>query len=50
MQKQEDAVAYANALRRLAKNAYPNTPIQEEVLLGLFIRGLRDKETRNMCI
>ena len=44
MQKGETVAAYGGALRKLARDVYPRNPLGPHVLVGLFIKGLRDKD------
>ena len=46
MQKTDTAVTYGDSLRKLAREAYPTMKIEERILCGLFIKGLKNKETR----
>ena len=44
MQKGETVAAYGSALRKLARDAYPRNSLDPHVLVGLFIKGLKDKD------
>ena len=46
MKTQENAVEFGNALKRLARQAYPRSGLDDEVLIGCFVRGLRDRDTK----
>ena len=46
MGKNENALSFARALKKLAKDAYPGRQLGDEVLVGLFVKGLRERETR----
>jgi hypothetical protein len=44
--KKEGVSQFANDLRKLARKAYPGTPLDERVLVGLFARGLPSRDMR----
>ena len=53
MQKGETVATYGSALRKLARDAYPRNPLDPHVLVGLFIKGLKDKDLQrhvHMCL
>ena len=46
MQRHETAVTYGGAIRKLAREAYPDVSLDERILCGLYIRGLKNTETK----
>jgi hypothetical protein len=44
--KKESVSEYERELRKLARLAYPDSPVDERVLVGLFARGLSNREMR----
>ena len=45
-QQEESVTSFGHALRRLASRAYPGHPVQEEILINLYMKGLPNKEMK----